>query len=101
MRGLIDRVLDYLAERASKPACVIRQVNGSVAKTAGRYTGLTAPSVDGYTFVCWICCVPGGWTGVITPTNAYTQTVNFFVQYSASPSTSNGNVSAFALYHIA
>lgn len=73
-------------------------VTGNIVKTAGRSVSLTAPDITGYTFVCWIMCTTNAWTGYVTPSNPTLKTVNFYVQYSASPSTSTGGITAFALY---
>ena len=97
MNRLYD-ILDDLATRAKTTTLITRSASGSVVKTAGRYGSLTAPTVDGYDFLCWIWAAPSGWSGVITPSNPTLATVNFYVQYSSSPSTASGDFNGVALY---
>ena len=99
MSGLTDRVMNYIAERLSAPALVTKKVDGSVQKTAGKYTQLQAPAVSGYTFLCWVCATTNSWTGYVSPSNPTMSSVNFYVQYSQSPSTATGSISGFALYY--
>ena len=91
-------LLDKLADKANKTPVITRTVTGSVVKTAGRYTQLSAPTVDGYSFVAWVYAITNGWTGYVSPSNPTLATVNFYVQYSSSPSTDSGSISGIALY---
>lgn len=91
-------LLDKLADKANKAPVITRTVTGSVVKTAGRYAQLSAPTVDGYSFVAWVYALTNGWTGYVSPSNPTLATVNFYVQYSSSPSTDSGSISGIALY---
>ena len=96
--GRLYTILDKLADKATTPAIIMRSVNGDVQKTAGKSVQLAAPTVTGYTFVCWVYATTNGWTGYVSPANPSIATVNFYVQYSASPSTDTGGITGFALY---
>ena len=91
-------ILKELSNKAITPSVIMRSVNGEVVKTAGRYVQLSAPTVEGYTFVCWVYATTDGWTGYVSPSNPTMGTVNFYVQYSSSPSTGTGGITGFALY---
>lgn len=91
-------ILDKLVNKAIKPPIVTRIVTGNIVKTAGRSVTLTAPSVEGYTFVCWVTAITNGWTGYVSPANPTLASVGFWVNYVASPTTSTGEISAIALY---
>lgn len=88
-------ILEKLVKRQTIQA---RSVSGNVVKTAGRYVSLTAPSVDGYEFVCWVYATTNGWTGYVSPSSPVKATTNFYVQYSSSPSTDSGSITGIALY---
>lgn len=58
---------------------------------------VTAPTVDGYRFVCWVACVSVGWVGICyieQPTNM-TSKVWYITQRWNS---GGGEVHCFALY---
>lgn len=59
--------------------------------------GITAPKVDGYTFVCWFACVSEGWVGtcyIEKPTSAVTRTWYVNQRYNSG----GGTVGCYALY---
>ena len=97
MKTIYD-VLDNLSVRVMTPTIVSRTVRGSVVKTVGRYGTVTAPTVEGYDFLCWIWSAPAGWVGVITPSSPILVTSNFYVQSVQSASTASGDFNATALY---
>lgn len=94
----LANILSKLATKATTPPVIVRSVNGNVVKTAGRYTSLTAPTVAGYTFVCWVYATTSGWTGYVSPATPTAAATNFWVQYSSSPSTDTGGITGFAIY---
>lgn len=94
----LGTILDKIATKVVAAQVRTGKTSGNVVKTAGRYVSLTAPDIDGYTFVCWIGVSTNSWTGYVSPSNPLLQTTNFYVQYSASPSTSTGGITAYALY---
>lgn len=58
---------------------------------------ITAPSVNGYEFVCWITCVSDGWVGacyIEKPTSAATRTWYLSQRWG----TGGGAVKCYALY---
>lgn len=91
----VKKLLAKILTKLNTPI-VIRYVGTSIGKTAGSHVAITAPTVSGYTFVCWVATATSGWvasTYVANPTAASTDIWN-----TTTNGTGNGNVNAYALY---
>lgn len=72
------------------------KITVSINKTSGSSVSITAPSVSGYSFVCWIGCATSGWVG-----STYIQNMSAISTNIGNPTqgqSGTGNVEAWALY---
>lgn len=69
-----------------------------IVTVSGQSDGnISAPSVDGYEFTCWIACVPDGWVGacyIEKPMSAATRTWYLSQRWN----TGGGAMKCYALY---
>lgn len=54
-----------------------RTIGGSFPSNVDN-TQVTAPTVPGYSFVCWISCASNGWVGLVYPDNVTASTTNLW-----------------------
>ena len=74
----------------------VRTVTGSIGRTYNSATNIAAPTVNGYTFLCWIGVNSDGWLGSINIANYLSQTTSVWTL--ATNGSGNGNLMAYALY---
>lgn len=70
-------------------------VTASINKAYGSSVNVTAPTVSGYTFFCWISCVSQGWVGHVYFANIIASTTTVWNSYSGS---GTGTINCYALY---
>ena len=76
----------------------VRQVTTTVNKTGGVSANITAPTVSGFTFVCWLQPATTGWVGAPYVENPMNSTSRVW-QFNNTMFTSGaGNVTVTALY---
>lgn len=88
-KALNDSLANYLT---------VRTVQTTIPQAHGSRASVTAPTVQGYTFVTWYAAVSKGWIGNVyfeTPIVATSNIWSANYGYSAS---GNGEVVAYALY---
>lgn len=91
LKALLGKVLKQL-DAPLKVASVSR----SIGRTAGSHVAISAPSVSGYTFLCWTSSTSSGWvsaTYVSEPMNA-----NSNIWNATTNGSGTGTVIAYALY---
>ena len=78
-------------------AFTTRLATATVGKNLGSYVSLSAPSVSGYTFLCWIGSATTGWVG-----GTYIESMNSASTVvwvcASTESSGTGDVNAWALY---
>lgn len=75
---------------------VVRQVDFTIGRTRGSSKSVTAPTVSGYTFVCWGQVATDGWIAHVYPAAPFSMTCSFFV--SVADGTGNGTCHVVAIY---
>lgn len=96
----MNHIEQGIADLNSKlnPFLITRTVTATITRSNGSRSSITAPSVNGYTFLCWISAVSNGWIGNVYIENPTAITSNIWsANYGYSDST-NGTVYACALY---
>lgn len=91
LKALLAKILKQL-DTPLKVASVSR----SIGRTAGSHVGISAPTVSGYTFLCWLSSATSGWvsaTYISEPMNA-----NSNIWSTTTNGTGTGTVIAYALY---
>lgn len=86
-----------LAESISALGDSVSQIVRIITVSGQSDGNITAPSVNGYEFVCWITCVSDGWVGtcyIEKPTSAATRTWYLSQRWG----TGGGAVKCYALY---
>lgn len=74
----------------------VTSVTRSINKASGSHVSISAPTVNGYSFLCWISSATSGWVGATYVQTITSQNTNIWV---AAPNLSGtGDVIAFALY---
>lgn len=74
----------------------VASVTKSINKASGSSVAISAPTVSGYSFLCWISSATSGWVGATYVQNITSANTNIWV---AAPNLSGtGDVIAFALY---
>ena len=66
------------------------------SKTAATGSSVTADTINGYTFVCWLGCASSGWVGATYLQDMDAATTKVWFVYSAY--SSGGTVLTWALY---
>ena len=94
---MLDRILSFIAGVLYQPIKVEYQ-SGTITRTLGSRTILTAPTITGYKFVCWIHVSTHGWFGSVYPEIGNSQTTNFWLAASPNAPGTNGAIRAWALY---
>lgn len=74
----------------------IDSVSGTIARQSGNYKSITAPTVAGYTFLCWFNVASSGWLSSLTIENVTNTTTN--VWNTITNGSGQGNFIAYALY---
>ena len=74
-----------------------RQVTKSIQARNGGYVSVQAPSVSGYTFLCWLQPATSGWCGACYMENPAQANTNVWVG-STQNNSWNGSVLCTALY---
>ncbi|MBQ1296915.1 MAG: hypothetical protein IIY21_22915 [Clostridiales bacterium] len=69
----------------------------TVGKVFGSYVSLSAPSVSGYTFLCWVGSATTGWVGGTYIESMNSASTRIWV-CASTESSGTGNVNAWALY---
>lgn len=69
----------------------------TVGKVFGSYASLSAPSVSGYTFLCWVGSATTGWVGGTYIESMNSASTRIWVSASTE-SSGTGSVNAWALY---
>ena len=70
----------------------------SVGRAPGSSASISAPSVSGYTFVCWFHASTSGWVSATYIENPTSASTNIWVGYNNYTGSNTGNVNCFALY---
>lgn len=76
----------------------VRSTTATITRANASGSTISAPTVTGYTFLCWLSAVSTGWIGNIyieSPTQA---TSNIWSANYGYNDPDSGNVTAFALY---
>lgn len=94
---MLDRILSFIAGILYQPIKV-QYASGTITRTLCYKTTLTAPTITGYTFVCWIHVSTHGWFGSVYPEIGNSQTTNFWLAATPGPNGQNGEIRAWALY---
>lgn len=74
----------------------VASVTKSIGKASGSHVAISAPTVSGYTFVCWLGSATSGWAG-----STYIQNMSATSTHIWNPTqgqSGTGDVIAFALY---
>ena len=74
----------------------VTSITKSIGRTAGSNVYISAPTVSGYTFLCWLSSATSGWvsaTYISDPLNANTS-----IWSATTNGTGTGTVVAYALY---
>lgn len=74
----IEQMLYVLWQKFKKPIKTAT-VSANVGRKFNSKVALTAPTVRGYTFLCWVEAYTAGWLGSIGIENPTAQTTNFWV----------------------
>ena len=91
MKKLLTKTLITL-----KTPLKVSSVTKSIGKASGSSVAISAPTVSGYSFLCWISSATSGWVGATYVQNITSQNTNIWV--AAPNGSGTGNVIAFALY---
>lgn len=75
---------------------ITRNVTGTINKAHGGVVGMTAPTISGYSFVCWVQGVTTGWVGSISPADPRANPSKFWNATTGQSGT--GNITCTALY---
>lgn len=78
-------------------AFTTRVATVTVGKVFGSYVSLSAPSVSGYTFLCWVGSATTGWVGGTYIESMNSASTRVWV-CASTESSGTGNVNAWALY---
>ena len=78
-------------------AFTTRVATVTVGKVFGSYVSLSAPSVSGYTFLCWVGSATTGWVGATYIESMNSASTRIWVSASTE-SSGTGSVNAWALY---
>ena len=78
-------------------AFTTRLATVTVGKNLGSYVSLSAPSVSGYTFLCWIGSATTGWVGGTYIESMNSASTRAWV-CASTESSGTGDVNAWALY---
>ena len=98
-KALLPSVADLktISEQIKKLGDSVSQIVRIITVSGQSDGNITAPSVNGYEFVCWITCVSDGWVGacyIEKPTSAATRTWYLSQRWG----TGGGAVKCYALY---
>lgn len=74
----------------------IASVTNTISRSAGNYRSVTAPTIEGYTFLCWFNVASSGWLSSLTIENATNTTTK--VWNTITNGSGQGNFIAYALY---
>lgn len=72
-------------------------VSGTITRTSGAHTSITAPTQSGYSFVSWVNISTGGWVGGVYIEDALLKTTNVWA-YAGVLNGAQGGFTATALY---
>lgn len=78
-------------------AFTTRVTTVTVGKVFGSYVSLSAPSVSGYTFLCWVGSATTGWVGGTYIESMNSASTRVWV-CASTESSGTGSVNAWALY---
>ena len=76
----------------------VRLVETTINKGLGSGTYITAPTVSGYKFVCWIAVATIGWIASVSPSATTDQTSAVYVTANQGATTGTGTIRGNALY---
>lgn len=76
---------------------ITRLATVTVGKNFGSYVSLSAPSVSGYTFLCWVGSATTGWVAGTYIESMNSANTNIWV-CASTESSGTGDVNAWALY---
>lgn len=71
-------------------------VSATINRAYANYVSVTAPSVDGYKFLCWAQVSTNGWVGSVYPSSPLSATCNMW--NASTGQTGTGNIDCLALY---
>lgn len=89
------KVLTKMLKQLDTPLKVA-SVSKSIGRTAGSHVDISAPTVSGYTFLCWLSSATSGWvsaTYISTPMSASSS-----IWSATTNGSGTGTVIAYALY---
>lgn len=92
-----DRDRITALETGIKNPIIVRWTEGSIGLTFGSNVQLTAPTVTGYTFVCWVGASTVGWVGNVHP-RSYEQPTTTFWNATTGTTSGTGTIEAYALF---
>lgn len=79
-------------------ALTTRTVSTTIKRTLGERASIAAPSVPGYTFVCWTNIATSGWCGALYAGSGNSPQTYAWLAAATSANGANGDVIATALY---
>lgn len=77
---------------------IARLVSATINRAYGGYVSITAPTISGYTFVCWAAVATDGWVGSCYVENPLAVTTNIW--NASTGQGGSGLVHATALYRL-
>lgn len=77
---------------------IARLVSAKINRAYGSNVSITAPTISGYTFVCWVAVATDGWIGSCYVQNALAVTTNIW--NASTGQSGSGTVNATALYRL-
>ena len=95
--GIINGNMDII-DAAIGSIITVGTATATINKTVGSYASISAPAVDGYTFVAWIGCATDGWVASTYISEMNSAATWVWVSANQSDTTGSGTVRCFALY---
>lgn len=92
-----DEIQDILDNSQTGKAFTTRLATVTVGKAFGSHVSLSAPSVSGYTFLCWVGSTTTGWVGGTYIESMNSASTRIWV-CASTESSGTGDVNAWALY---
>ena len=90
--------IQTLSSKVNTATVRVELKDANVVRQTGKYVSVTAPTVSGYTFVCWLCATTNSWAGYVTASTPRSATSNFYVQWVNASTSSTGQITCYALY---
>lgn len=94
---LIDKALAYVGKNIQKPI-IMRYVQVTIQRKYSKVVSLSAPDVDGYTFLVWVNFATDGWIGSVYAANPLAQNTDIWNSTYGTSGTDTGKVVCYAMY---